>query len=350
LARLVGSYGLIRSQVAGSVLDYIRYGEEAYAIAAEVGGRVTEILVDEGSAVEVGEVVVAIDPERKTLENDSARARVDEAAAAVRDAEREFARHKDLRARKVASQTQLDDAETELSLARSRLLAARAEAGVMERAVRDANVAAPFAGFVARRFVSRGEYVQPGTNLFELVSLDPIEVEFNVAEMDSGRVALGQEVEVRLAPFPDETFAAIVSFVSPTIDPRTRTLRVKGVVQNPDGKLRPGLFAQVGLGVAERSDVPMVLEETILRRADGAVAFRIDRENRVERVLVETGVYDHGYVEIVHGLEPGDLVVTRGQTWLADGDRVTPREPDGTLAARHLPEVAGGAEPAEDLP
>ncbi len=324
---------------------------EHAAIAAEVGGRVTEILVDEGSRVDAGGEVVAIDPERKSLERDSARARVDEAQARVRDAERELKRLRDLRKRKVSSQTQVDEADTALKLARAQLLAATAQLGVDERELRDANVTAPFAGFVARRFVSRGEYVQPGTKLFELVALDPIEVEFNISEVDSSRAAAGQLVDVRLAPFPDETFLASVSFVAPTIDPRTRTLRVKAELENPDGRLRPGLFAKVDLGVAEREGVPMVVEEAVLQRADGQVVFRATADRRVERVRVETGVHRDGMVEVVAGLDVGETVVSRGQARLVGGERVTPRNPDGTLAPRSLPEVAGeGGEDAARVP
>jgi membrane fusion protein (multidrug efflux system) len=314
--------------------------KEQAPIAAEVGGRVTELLVEEGTRVEAGTPVLAIDPERRKLERDSAQARADEAEAALREQERELRRVTDLRARKVASQTQQEQAETARKLAQARHLAAEADLGVAERALRDATVAAPFAGHVAQRYVGRGEYVQPGTPLFELVSLDPIEVEFSVSEVDSGRVAAGQQVGVRLAPFPDETFGATVTFVSPTIDPRTRTLRVKAQLENREGKLRPGLFARVDLGVSERTGVPMVPEEAILQRSDGAVVFRTNGDHRVERVVVETGTHREGWVEVVRGLSPGELVVSRGQTLLQDGDRVTPREPDGTLAgAPRAPEA-----------
>ncbi len=320
-------------------------------IAAEVGGRVTEILVDEGYRVEASAEVVAIDPERKSLERDTAQARVDEAQARVRDAEREWKRLRDLRKRKVSSQTQVDEADTALKLARAQLLAAEAQLGVDERELRDATVTAPFSGFVARRSVSRGEYVQPGTALFELVALDPIEVEFHISEVDSGRAAVGQLVDVRLAPFPDETFLATVSFVAPTIDPRTRTLRVKAELENPDGRLRPGLFAKVDLGVAEREGVAMIVEEALLQRADGKVVFRADPDGRVERVRVETGVHRDGMVEVVAGLDVGQIVVSRGQARLVGGELVTPRHPDGTLAPRALPDVAGdGGDDAARLP
>jgi membrane fusion protein (multidrug efflux system) len=310
-------------------------------IAAEVAGRVTEILVEEGVSVLAGEPVLAIDPERRQLERESARARVDEARAQVREQERAYARVAELRERGVVSEAQREAAETGEKLARSRLAAAEAELGVLERALRDARVAAPFDGLVAQRFVSRGEYVTPGHKLFELVALDPIEVEFHLPEADSARVAPGQIVDVRVAPFPDESFDGLVSVVSPTIDPRSRTLRVKAQLANPDGRLRPGLFARIDLGVALRPEVTMVLEEAILRRAEGSIVFRAVDGNRVERVAVETGVHHAGYVEVRRGLHPGDLVVSRGGDRLAEGQEILPRHPDGTPVAPHAPDVAG---------
>ncbi len=310
-------------------------------IAAEVSGQVTEILVDEGRSVRSGDVVLRIDPERRNLERASARARVDEARASLREQERSHRRIAELRERGVASEEQRDQSETALTLARSRLDAALAEFGVLERALRDASVAAPFDGFVARRFVSRGEYVAPGDKLFELVALDPIEVEFHLPEVDSGRVAAGQTVDVRVAPFPDETFDGQVTVVSPTIDPGSRTLRVKAQLANPDGRLRPGLFARIDLGVALRPNVPMVLEEAVLRRSEGAIVFRAVDGNRVERVAVETGVHHAGHVEVVRGLAPGDLVVSRGGDRLSEGQSVLARNPDGTLVAPRAPDVAG---------
>jgi membrane fusion protein (multidrug efflux system) len=310
-------------------------------IAAEVTGRVTEILVEEGVSVGAGEPVLTIDPERRQLERDSARARVEEARAQLRDQERAYARVAELRERGVASEAQRDQAETGQKLARSRLAAAESELGVLERSLRDARVRAPFAGFVAERFVSRGEYVAPGQKLFELVALDPIEVEFHLPEVDSGRVAAGQIVDVRVAPFPDESFDGQVSVVSPTIDPRSRTLRVKAQLANPEGRLRPGLFARIDLGVAIRPDVPMVLEEAVQRRAEGSIVFRALDGSRVERVAVETGVHHAGYVEVKAGLRPGDLVVSRGGDRLAEGQPIVARNPDGTPVAPLGPDVAG---------
>lgn len=308
-------------------------------VAAEVGGRVTEIAIDEGRAAQAGETVLRIDPEKRRLEVDAARARLDQARAQLAESRRDYERLEELAERGVASQTQLDTARTNHKLAGSRLLAAQAELGVAERALRDAEVVAPFSGMLARRHVSRGEYVSPGQALFDLVSLDPIEVEFHLTEVDSSRVREGHRVEVSVAPFPKESFAGVVTVVSPTMDPRTRTLRVKAELDNSEARLRPGLFARVDLGIATRQGVPMLPEEAVLRRSDGAVVFRLGEGNRVERLLVETGVTRGGSVEVA-GLRPGDLVVSRGHAALADGDVVDPRNPDGTRRDAPISDVA----------
>lgn len=307
----------------------LRADEEA-EIASEVAGRVTELHVDEGARVAAGDLLLEIDPERRELEVRSARAQLAEARAALREAEREAQRVAQLHERGIAADARLDQVRTERDLARSRLEAAQARLGVVERALRDSTVKAPFAGLVARRDVSRGEYVQVGQILYRLVAVDPVEVEFHVAERDSDRVAQGQGVRVTVSPYPAETFLGSVSLISPTIDPRTRTLRVEARIPNPEGRLRPGLFARVDLGVAEREGVLMIPEEAVLLRADGEVVFRALPDARVERVGVETGAHRDGMVEVVRGLAPGDAVVIRGQDALVDGAPISPRNTDGT--------------------
>lgn len=336
---------------ARNLSDHIEASGELLArdeaeVAAEVAGRVTAIRHDEGSSVDAGTVVVAIDPERRKLELANTRAHLAEAQANLEDAEREVTRIQRLFDEGVASQARLDTVQTELRLARSRHDAARAQVGVADRALRDANVRAPFAGVVSRRHVSAGEYVQAGDHLFDLVALDPIEVEFHLAEVDSGSVTVGDRVGVRVAPYPDEVFPAEVTFVSPTIDPHTRTLRVRGLLPNGDGRLRPGLFARADLGVSERTGVAMVPEEAVLQRAEGEVVFRLVEGNRVQRLRVETGVHDAGSVEVVSGLSIGDQVVSRGHQTLADGAVVAPRSRTGD----ETPALAGGLDAPRPTP
>jgi membrane fusion protein (multidrug efflux system) len=221
-----------------------------------------------------------------------------------------------------ASDSLLDQRSTELSRARARRDSALAAGGVANKQLRDASVRAPFAGLIARREVSRGDYVRTGQALLEVVALDPIEVEFSVAERDSARIAPGQPVTVAVAPYPNEKFVGAVSAVSPVIDPRTRTMRVKARIPNADRRLRPGLFARTDLGVAKRSGVVLVPAEAVLQRADGEVIFTVGADDRAKRLVVKTGVQREGRIEIVEGLPPDAQVVIAGQAGLVEGAAV----------------------------
>ena len=160
----------------------------------------TAIVADEGETVAEGAVVIEIDPDRRALDLDRARARLSEAGAGLLEAQRQRGRTGTLAKRDVASRAQLEQADAGLEAARARVQAAQADLGAAERSTADSRVAARFAGVVGRRFVSRGEFVQPGQKLFELVSLDPVEVEFSLPESDASRLALGLPLDVSVAP------------------------------------------------------------------------------------------------------------------------------------------------------
>lgn len=311
-------------------------------IAAEVEGRVTELTVDEGGSVEAGVVVIEIDPARRMLDLSAARARLAQARAELANEQRKTKRIRELRSQSVSSIQQLEEAETMLALARSAVSAEEAAVGVAERRVRDSSVAAPFAGLVARRSVELGEFVQPGKSLFELVAMSPLEAIFSLTELDTERVRLGQRVEIRVGAFPDRTFDGRVAFIAPTIDLNTRTLRIKAEIDNSEGLLRPGLFARMSLGVAERPNVLMVPAEALIQRAGGTSVYRVNDaegdEGRVERISVEVGSTEGDFVEVRGTLRPGDKIVRRGHGGLANGMAVVVR-------GLQRPQVAAGEAP-----
>ena len=316
-------------------------------IAAEVAGRVTEVAVDEGGSVERGATVIEIDPARRNLDLNAARARLAQARANYRRESSQASRVRKLRTERIASEQQLEEAEAALLLTRAALEAEQAEVGVAERMLADASVSAPFGGLVARRLIQLGEFVQPGTKLFELVSLDPLEAIFSLTELDTERVRVGQRVEVRVGAFSDRVFEGLVTFVAPTVDPATRTLRIKAEVDNSDGLLRPGLFARLSLGVSRRENVLMVPEEALIQRAGGASVFRIGEGDRVERVEVEAGAQSAGRIEVRGPLRPGDWVVERGHGGLANGMVVAIREQTRVSSVREA--VVAGEMDGEEI-
>lgn len=315
---------------------------EHAAIASETQGRIAEILVDEGDRVEAGDTLLLIDPERRELELANARAQTTDASAALQESRRDLERVELLHAKGIASDQALDQARTAKARAQSRFASLKAQGGVADRSLRDATVKAPFGGLVARRDVSRGEFVGVGQALFELVALDPIEVEFSLAERDSARVAVGQSVGITVSPYPGEVFEGKVSVISPIIDPKTRTLRVKARVPNTDGRLRPGLFARAELGVSMRQGIVMVPEEAVLQRAAGQLVY-VARDGLAHRVIVTTGAHRDGLVEIREGLAAGDEIVVRGQAALGDGTPISRRNADGSPETSSLNVASDGA-------
>lgn len=326
---------LVKRATAHVVVDQIEATGQLLAqaeatVAAQVEGEITSVAADEGSDVALDQVIIEIDPQRRRLELENDQASVVQAQAQLDEARREYKRLETLVGRGAVSKARVDEAMTNLDLARSGLVAAQAQLGLALRALSDASVTAPFAGLLGRRYVNVGEYVNAGQQLFHLVALDPVEVEFHLSEVDSSRVAVGQSVEVRVAPYPNEIFRAKVSVVSPTIDVTTRTRRVKAVVANPDGRLLPGTFAHVDLGVTERSGVVMIPKEAVLQRSDGSVIFRLVGSDKVERIRVEPGIHRDDLVEVRGVIGAGDWIVVRGQTGLIDGSVVSLRNEDGT--------------------
>lgn len=310
-------------------------------IAAEIAGRVTELSVDEGGAVAEGAVVIKIDPERRRLDLSAAQARLAQARANLRQETSKVERVRKLRSENISSVERLEEAETALLLAESSVRAEEAAVGVASRALKDASVSAPFAGLVAKRSVELGEYVQAGTELFELVSMDPLDVIFSLPELESQQIALGQRVEVTVAAPADKTFEAVVTFIAPTVDPGTRTLRVKAEIPNPDHALRPGLFARIHVGTDERRSVLMVPEEALVQREGSAWLFLVGEGDRVRRVQVETGHQSQGRIEVRGALSAGDRVVRRGHGGLADGMVVVVREAQSSAVETAAGEPVG---------
>jgi membrane fusion protein (multidrug efflux system) len=328
--------------------------EEA-SVAAEVSGRITALRVSEGAPVRKGDVVIEIDRERRELELANETAMMAAARSEIAQERRELDRIRTLHKSEAASQSQLDTANTRMITAQAKLAAADAQLGLAKLALRNASVAAPFDGLVARRFISAGDHVAEGEKLFDLVALDPIEVEFHLTERDSGRVVIGDKVDVRVTPYPDEVFHATVHVVSPRIDPATRTLRVKALVENPERKLRPGLFARADLGVAVREKVPMIPEQAVLQRSDGAVVFVVRDGNRAERRPVRLGVFRDGLAEVVEGVAVGEQVIVRGSSRLVDGSVIDLRRADGSAVdvlgdGAGEPAVAGEPSPPRSIP
>ncbi len=183
-------------------------------------------------------------------------------------------------------------------------------------------IRSPSSGTIIKRLVTEGEYVKPGTPLYELAGLNELWVQLDAYESDLSRLAVGQEVELKVSSYPGEPFNGVVAFIDPVVDANKRTTRVRVQVDNPDGRLRPGMFAEAivrgraAAGAEGVADVPLVVPATAPlfsgRRSVVYVELPDADKPTYEAREVRLGPKMGDVYPVVAGLNEREHVVTHG--------------------------------------
>ena len=283
--------------------------DEAIVLRPEIPGRVLKILFEEGQKVAAGAPLVELDPSTYRAELDQARADFGLAKA-------NHDRATTLFAQKTGTGRAVDETAAALNATKARVALAEAQ-------LAKARIEAPFAGVVGLRRFSVGDVVSPGQDLANLVALDPIKVDFRVPETRLPAISPGQTLEVTLDALPGRTFTGTVYAIDPLVEAQGRAILLRARVPNPDGVLRPGLFARVNLIVTTRDNALLIPEQAIVPVGDRQTVFRVV-DGKAVVTDIQIGVRREGKVEVVQGLNAGDEVVTAGQLKLRDGAPVVP--------------------------
>jgi Cu(I)/Ag(I) efflux system membrane fusion protein len=180
------------------------------------------------------------------------------------------------------------------------------------------NVRSPARGHVARRSAIAGVYVQPGTELFQVVDLSSVWVIADVYEGELGRVKVGQRATFALAAWPGETFSGSVTFVYPALNPATRTLQARLELENPELKLRPGMYGDVSVDVGAADGV-VVPREALVDTGEVQYVFVSRGAGRFEPRRVRAGLASGDDIAILDGLAEGERVVSTA-TFLLDSE------------------------------
>lgn len=281
--------------------------DESVTLRPEIAGRITEILFREGAPVTRGETLVRLDPSINVAEARQARANLTLAKA-------KYERSVDLAGRNFISGQAKDEARNNLEIAASALALAEAK-------LRKTELKAPFSGIIGLRVVSVGDYVREGADLVNLQAIDPLKVDFRVPENFLKQVQVGQSVEVTLDALPGKTYEGKVFALDPLVDTAGRAIVIRAQVRNQDTAMRPGMFARVTLITSQDRNALVLPEEALVPQGSEQFVYRIENAKAV-RVKVETGQRRDGKVEVLSGLDKGDLVVTAGQIKLRDGTLV----------------------------
>ncbi len=282
---------------------------EAIMLRPELSGRIGEILFREGQQVKPGQKIF-------TLEASTYEAEHQQAQAKQHLSQVEFDQAEQLLSRNLGSRHNRDKALAQLQID-------RAEVRLTDTRLEKMSLTAPFSGQLGLRQVAVGDYVRAGQDLVELVDASQIKVEFRIPERYLAKVKPGQEVRVTLDAYPGESFNGQIYAVAPQVDVRTRSLDLRALIANPDGRLRPGLFANIELTLGKNPQALMIPEQAIIPQGKQFFVYRVS-DAKIEMVPVVLGLRRQGQVEISRGLAVDDVIVTAGQLKLRPGSPVTP--------------------------
>src|SRR5499427_4695256 len=332
--------------------------EEQADVAAETAGRVIATPVERGTAVVQGAELVKLSPietEASVKEAEANAAQIEarlalgangtydvtkvpevaNARANYDLASAEFGRIEKLLAERVVSQSEYDQRKTQVEAARQQyesaknaaeqqyqaLQASRARVTLARKALADTTVRAPFAGLVAQRMVSTGDYVTRGMKVAEVVRITPLRIELTVPEQFVASVGMGQPVSFSVDAFPGRLFEGKVRYVSPALRAEQRALTVEAVVPNSDAQLKPGMFATAQIQ-QNKKDVGVLVPASAVRVISGTGRVFVVNGDRAEERVVATGQKVDPLVEIVTGLKAGERVATENVNQLVDGVKV----------------------------
>lgn len=309
-------------------------GRRSVNITSSTSELITRVLFTDGQRVAAGTPLV----ELQAREEDAG---IIQARAQVAQAQRQYDRFKTLADRGIAPRVSAEDAETALETAEAALSAAQARRG-------DRLIRAPFAGVLGLSSVTSGTLVNPGGVITTLDDIDVMRVDFPVPERYLGVLRTGTPIRARIDAYGDEIFGGRIALIDTRINEQTRAVTARAEIPNPGARIRPGMAVRVAVQQGQRS-APAAPEAAVQYEGDGAFVYRIARGERgstAQRVEVETGSVEDGYVEILSGLNVGDRIVGSGLNRIQPGAPVRVAGQGGGAAAGQ----GGGRPPVKAAP
>lgn len=282
---------------------------QGVTLNAEVAGTIRRIAFESGAQVHEGAVLVELDTS------------VERAQLEAAEASQELARINLESGRRLVDSGAMPKnqfSQLEAQAKQSQADVARLQAVIAKKTIR-----APFSGRTGLRQVNLGQLVGNGDAIVSLQSLDPVYVDFSLPQQRLAQLTVGAKVNVTTDVFPSETFVGELSAIQPQVDQATRSVRLRATLKNPDGKLRPGMFAQAQVALPNVENVLLVPATAVTYAPYGDSVFVVDTSKKpaltVQQKFVRLGEAQGDYVVVTQGLTVGELVVTTGNFKLRNG-------------------------------
>ncbi len=322
----------------GRIHDYIRLDgvvatESQIEVYSLVSGHVAELRVEAGDRVSAGDTLLVLADEEIVLE-------VERTSLEMQQAERDWERLQQLADKGLVSPQELDQSRTALDRATLNWKTARL---AFERS----RITAPIAGVVSERLVSIGAWIQRSNPLFRLLDDRELIAELDLPEKDLARIRPNLPVEVEARAAGEDPFRGWIKRISPVVDPTSGTIRVTVGIEDPQTRLRSGMYASFAIVAGTRENAVLIPKRSLLYERNRVVAFVVDDEDKAHRRVLQRGFEDEERIEVLSGIDEGEQLVLVGQNSLKDKSpvRVINEDPASGLADAKAPEA--GTETAD---
>ncbi len=296
--------------------------QTATTLASTTAGLVVECPAKEGTRVARGQMIAKLRSTPVELTLVSQQASLKEAEARLKLAQSTLARVRELHASGVASQQQLDDAQSEANAWIGRTDSLKADIARLQDELDRMNVRSPLAGIVVKERTEVGQWMTIGGAVVDLLAIDQMEIRLDVPERHFAALRIGAVATAAFESLPEYRVTGKIIAIIPQADPQARTFPVKVLVNNESGKLGAGMLAQVSFTGGETYRATIVPKDAVLTRGTRRTVYRLDGEGKVEEVSIETGAGAGQWIEVRGNVHAGDKVITRGNERLMPGMQV----------------------------
>lgn len=280
---------------------------ESVLITTQTSDIVQKIYFDDGDIVESGKLLVQ-------LNDNEEKARLAALDVNFQEALRQLKRISDLAKKNAASEQLLDEQQAKVKVLKAEMNVSKVQLGKL-------SVTAPFSGVLGVRLVSEGAFVRPGETITTLDDLYIVKVDFDIAESHLASVALGQKIRATSVAYPEQIFEGKITSIASRVDPLTRSVQIRASINNQNFKLRPGMLLQILLQKQVLNT--LILPEVALVPIEDKQFVFVVKGDQVSFTEVKVGQRKPGIVQVISGLQVGDIVVTEGTLKLRDGSKVT---------------------------
>ena len=283
---------------------------ETTELTSENKGKVAYLNIPEGEVVPKGHILAKVDDSTSSAEIKIAKAK-------LKNVDENYKRMKSLQEQGAVSKQTLDNALEELE-------SAEGELERVESIQEKTTITAPFEGVLSFKNVSTGAFIDPGDVIVRISQINPLDLIFSLPEKYSSSIKPGQHLDFSLSDENDTSkiYSARVSTIDPYIDKETRSLKIKASVDNTNKKLLPGRFTTIKLAFKKVDKAIFIPQQALIQEGDTKKVFLVKEDNTVDLQTVKSGQWTKDSVEILSGLQSGDVIVTAGHQKLNAGTKI----------------------------